>query len=43
MTYPHWRAGDIGPDRREITIEPLPETAPVPEPVPERREEPVPA
>lgn len=33
-------AGPIGPDRREIVVEPLPERTPVPEPV--REPEPVP-
>lgn len=34
-------AGPIGPDRREITVEPLPETAPVEVPSPQREPEPV--
>jgi len=36
------RAGPIGPDRREIIVEPIPQTVPVPEIVPEREPEPVP-
>lgn len=40
MTMP--RAGDIGPVRRRVDLEPIPETVPVPEPspVPERPLEP---
>jgi hypothetical protein len=32
--------GPIGPDRREITVEPLPEQAPVTTPEPAREPEP---
>jgi hypothetical protein len=36
-------SGPIGPDRREIIVEPLPEPEPVKEPSPQRDPEPEPA
>ena len=36
-------SGPIGPDRREIIVEPMPESEPVKEPSPQREPEPEPA